>query len=140
MIVAEGKYYLYRHIRLDKNEVFNVGIGTKISPYKNRFSSYRDEFKRAFDRTNRSKYWENIVKKAGYEVEVLLQSDDYEFIKQKEIEFVALYGRKNLGLGTLCNLTDGGDGTLGAIPKNKKKVYQFTKTGEFIKEWESITE
>lgn len=29
MIVSNGKYYLYRHIRLDTNEVFYVGIGTK---------------------------------------------------------------------------------------------------------------
>lgn len=29
MIVDEGKYYLYRHIRLDKNEPFYIGIGTK---------------------------------------------------------------------------------------------------------------
>ena len=29
MIVENGKYYLYRHIRLDKNEPFYIGIGTK---------------------------------------------------------------------------------------------------------------
>lgn len=29
MIEPEGKYYLYRHIRLDKNQPFYIGIGTK---------------------------------------------------------------------------------------------------------------
>lgn len=29
MIVDNGKYFLYRHIRLDKNEVFYIGIGSK---------------------------------------------------------------------------------------------------------------
>ena len=29
MIDNYGKYYLYRHIRLDKNEPFYIGIGTK---------------------------------------------------------------------------------------------------------------
>ena len=45
MIEDEGKYYLYRHIREDKNEVFYIGIGTKNS---------KVEYKRAFakDGTN----------------------------------------------------------------------------------------
>lgn len=29
MIVDNGKYYLYRHIRLDKNEPFYIGIGSR---------------------------------------------------------------------------------------------------------------
>lgn len=29
MLKNTGKYYLYRHIRLDKNEPFYIGIGTK---------------------------------------------------------------------------------------------------------------
>jgi len=32
---------------------------------------------------------------------------------QKEIELIALYGRKDLGLGHLTNLTNGGEGTSG---------------------------
>jgi len=39
------------------------------------------------------------------------QSDDDA--KLKEIELIALYGREDLGIGTLWNLTDGGDGTVG---------------------------
>lgn len=30
MLKNSGKHYLYRHIRLDKNEPFYIGIGTKI--------------------------------------------------------------------------------------------------------------
>lgn len=33
----------------------------------------------------------------------------------KEIELIALYGRRNLGAGTLFNLTDGGEGGSGAV-------------------------
>jgi hypothetical protein len=33
----------------------------------------------------------------------------------KEKEFIQLYGRKDLGLGELVNMTDGGDGTIGRI-------------------------
>ena len=105
MILDNGKYYLYRHIRLDTNEVFYVGIGTKnITNY------IKTKYYRAFDLRNRNKFWKAITAKTEYEVEIMLESDDYEFIKQKEIEFIALYGRRDLDKGTLVNLTDGGDG------------------------------
>lgn len=116
MITAQGKHYLYRHIRLDKNEVFYIGIGTKGINKKG--------YGRAFENHNENSIWVNIVNKSDYEVEILLESDDYNFIKQKEIEFIALYGRKNLGTGTLANLTDGGDGQLGRVVtlETKKKI------------------
>ena len=93
---------LYRHIRIDKNEPFYIGIGINE--------------KRAYSKYGRNAFWKNIVAKTDYEVEILLESDDYEFIKQKEIEFIALYGRRDLEKGTLVNLTDGGDGMLGNMP------------------------
>lgn len=108
MIKNIGKHYLYRHIRLDIGEPFYIGIGTKR--YKN------SEYSRANIKSVRTNYWKNITNKTEYEVEILLESDDYEFIKQKEIEFIALYGRRDLGKGTLVNLTDGGDGSIGYIP------------------------
>lgn len=120
MIVEKGNHYLYRHIRLDKCEPFYIGVGTKRKDGMHHTPQY--EFSRAYDKSGRSSFWKNIVSKTGYEVEILLESDDYEFIKQKEIEFIALYGRKNLDKGTLCNLTDGGDGTLGAIPTEVKRL------------------
>ena len=106
MIVNEGRHYLYRHIRLDTGEPFYIGVGTKP---KNATNS---EYCRAYTYNNRSNFWKNIVAKTDYEIEILLESNDYDFIKQKEIEFITLYGREDLGTGILCNLTDGGDGTL----------------------------
>ena len=44
----------------------------------------------------------------------------------KEIELIALYGRRNLGTGTLFNLTDGGEGGSGAVRSDAdKRVTQF---------------
>lgn len=111
MIVEEGKYYLYRHIRLDKNEPFYIGIGTK----RDDCCSNRSCYSRATNKASRTSFWKNVVKTTDYEVEIILESNDYEFIKQKEIEFIALYGRKDLEKGILVNMTDGGEGQKGRI-------------------------
>lgn len=89
---------VYRHIRRDKNKPFYIGIG--------------DEESRAYEKKGRTRVWKNIAKK-GYEVEILFEDLTWEEACQKEREFIALYGRRDLGLGTLVNLTDGGEGTLG---------------------------
>lgn len=108
-----AKHYLYRHIRLDTGQPFYIGIGTKREsrPYY----TYPAEYPRAYSKSGRTEYWKRITSKSEYDVEILFESDDYELIKQKEIEFIALYGRRNKGKGILCNLTDGGDGVLGII-------------------------
>jgi hypothetical protein len=41
----------------------------------------------------------------------------------KEIELIALYGRRNTGTGTLFNLTDGGEGGSGAIRSTAEKEH-----------------
>lgn len=89
---------VYRHIRLDKNQPFYIGIGNEKS--------------RAYDKRSRTKQWKAIAKK-GYEIEILFEDIDFEEAKKKETEFIALYGRKNNNTGTLVNLTDGGEGTIG---------------------------
>lgn len=135
------KHYLYRHIRLDTGQVFYVGIGTKNSNSKNNKFAYA----RAHKKCDRSLFWKRITNKTDYEVEIMLESDDYDFIKQKELEFISLYGRMDLNRGSLCNLTDGGDGILGARkPEDSiklcKKTYQYDLEGNFIREWNSRKE
>lgn len=107
MIENIGNHYVYRHIRLDTGEPFYIGIGTK--------SDKQSEYHRANSKHKRNDFWKSVVNKADYEVEILLESNDYDFIKQKEIELIALYGRRDLGKGTLVNMTDGGDGVIGVI-------------------------
>lgn len=107
-------YYLYRHIRLDKNEVFYIGIG-KLAKNAKLTSIESEYYRRAYSKTSRNRYWKNIIKSSDYEVEVLLDSDSRNFIKQKEREFIKLYGRRDLKLGTLVNMTDGGEGKEGVI-------------------------
>jgi hypothetical protein len=86
---------VYRHIRLDKNEPFYIGIGAKEE--------------RAHTKRGRNRYWKHIVKTTPYEVQILFDDLGWDEACEKEVEFIKLYGRKDLGTGILCNLTDGGD-------------------------------
>jgi len=99
--------YVYRHIRLDKNEPFYIGIGKTE--------------KRALDKRNRSNFWNNIVSKTDYEIDVLFNNLSWDEAVEKEKEFIKLYGRIDLNNGTLVNLTNGGDGTFGYIFSNNHK-------------------
>lgn len=153
-------YFVYRHIRLDKNEVFYVGIGIKPKLHD---KTYENEYKRAFARNGRNKFWNNITNKTDYRIEIMFECDNEKEVINKEIEFIKLYGRRDLGLGTLANLTDGGDGlnryfsletrtkiskfhkgrirskeVFDKISKAKKKpIIQYNLEGDFIREWES---
>ena len=99
---------VYRHIRLDTNMPFYIGIG-------------QDE-KRAYSKKNRNKHWHGVVNKHGYKVHIMMDDLTWEEACEKEREFIQLYGRKDLGLGTLVNLTDGGDGTVGYIQSEEHKA------------------
>lgn len=113
--------YVYRHIRLDKNVPFYIGIGTDSS------------FSRANEKCRRNKLWNKIVDKTEHRVQILFDNLTWEEAKQKEIEFIALYGRIDKGCGTLTNLTDGGDGTLGAIvTKEKRELFSKVHSGKVL--------
>lgn len=115
--------YVYRHIRLDNNTPFYIGIGSD------------NIYNRAKETKSRGHHWKNIVNKTDYEIEILFEHDDYEFIKQKEIEFISLYGRADLGLGTLCNKTNGGDGCLGLVHSDEARIkMSIPNKGKIISE------
>lgn len=119
MLEDIGKYYIYRHVRLDNNEVFYIGVGTKTSN-KNivtKTETYKEIYKRAYVQSTRNSFWKSIVSKTKYRVDILCESNDYSFIEEKEKEFIKLYGRRDLKTGTLVNFTDGGKGQNNAIRK-----------------------
>jgi hypothetical protein len=102
--------YVYRHIRLDKNEPFYIGIGSDI------------DYKRAFSKHSRNKYWNRIVNVSEYEVEIIMDDLSKDEAKQKEIEFIALYGKKINKNGTLTNISDGGEGNAGGKHTKEAKI------------------
>lgn len=116
------EHYLYQHIRKDLGNIFYVGIGTKSKKNKK-------EYSRAYSKHSRNDFWHNIANKTEYEVEILMESDDYETVKKLEIALVAQYGRRDLGKGELVNLTDGGDGSLGYKP-TKETCQKLSEAGK----------
>lgn len=99
--------YVYRHIRLDKNVPFYIGIG-KVYDYRPE-DYYRAIVKSA---SQRNSSWLSITSRSEYEVEIMLENLTWEEAIIKEQEFISLYGRYKNG-GTLCNRTDGGEGCKG---------------------------
>lgn len=97
-------YYLYRHIRLDKNEVFYIGIGTIVRTNYN-IQSEETLYTRAYRKGKyRNQHWNNIANKTNYSVEIMFHTENILEIQKKEREFIALYKE------TLTNKTDGGHG------------------------------
>jgi hypothetical protein len=120
---------VYRHTK-PCGEIFYIGIGVAK--------------KRAYSKHGRNAWWHNTVKKNSYNVEIICDDVDYNTAKQIECYLISYYGRKDLGYGSLVNLTDGGEGATNMTPKEKKarkirmakynttkKDYSFTQTDEY---------
>lgn len=94
--------YVYRHIRLDKNVPFYIGIGKVDAP----------TYPRAKSSKYRNRYWHSINAKTKIRVDILAEDISYEQAKEKEVEFISIY-KRFLDGGTLVNMTLGGEGTVG---------------------------
>jgi len=107
-------YCIYRHVRLDDNSVFYIGIGDSKRPYSKK---------------SRNKYWHNIVQKCGYRVEIVVSDITWEDACSWEKYLISIYGRFNKGNGRLVNMTDGGEGSLGCTPtlETREKLSRLYK-------------
>ena len=113
--------YVYQHIRLDTNTIFYIGIGSDLN------------YKRAYTKHKRNIYWNRIVDISDYAIEIIEDGIEWKDACKKEQFWINYYGRHNLGTGQLCNMTDGGEGTIGRYcsmetklkmgRESKKKIY-----------------
>lgn len=108
---------VYMHKKKEsKEEVFYIGIGKNEN--------------RAYSKKSRGKFWKDYVSKYDYEVEITHRNINWEEACSIEKYLISFYGRRDLGLGSLVNQTNGGDGlvnpskevklSIGKAHKNKK--------------------
>lgn len=115
--------YVYKHIRNDCGAVFYIGIGSDV------------DYKRACQKHQRNKFWHAITNKTSYSVEIIEDGLTWEAACTKEAAYIILYGRRDIGTGTLCNLTSGGEGTNGCIKTEETRLkLSKANTGKVISE------
>ena len=99
-------YYVYLHRKVTTGEVFYVGKGNG---------------RRLFKTSSRSSYWRNIYKKHGVVVEIVESGLQEWYAFELEQLLIAYYGRSDIGYGSLCNLSDGGEGNSGVLRSDEFK-------------------
>lgn len=107
---------VYRHRRLDTNEIFYIGMGYLKRAYSK-------------DAAKRNQIWNRIVNKTEYKIEILAENLSWEDACELEEFLILSYGRIDLKTGSLANLTNGGDGSKGCSPsqETRNKISNFHK-------------
>ena len=107
----DNRFCLYLHTRPDTNQVFYVGIGVKGRPIV---------------KSGRSNLWDRVVAKnnGDYAIDILCENQTWDSVCQMEKYLIRFFGRRNLGKGSLCNLTNGGDGTAGYTHSDETRKKQ----------------
>ena len=148
----QNESYLYMHTRADKNMVFYIGVGSSMN------------YKRAKESQKRNNIWQKIYNKTPIKVDIVLDNLTHRDANSWEEYLIGLYGRINNNTGSLCNMTNGGDGVKGWViseqgrinMSNAKKgfrhtaesnlknkiwhsipIIQMTRQGEYIRDWDS---
>lgn len=101
-------FYVYIHRKATTGEVFYVGKGQKNRAWVVHVA--------------RSKRWLNTARKHGVVVEIFISGLQEWAAHEIEIEQIALHGRRDLGYGTLCNMTDGGEGCTGLVVSEEART------------------
>lgn len=120
MIFIPNKNYVYLHINKSNGNVFYVGKGSG---------------KRAYDIRNRNYHWNNIVKKYGFDVNIVADNLTNEEAFLLEMRLISFYGINNL-----TNMTIGGDGCIGLnsegrikLSNSLKEFYRNNQSASYIK-------
>lgn len=117
----ERKSYVYRHRRLDTNEVFYVGFS----------EGNKENYQRAKTKFGRNPHWTRIVKIHGFNWEIIADNLSVDEAQELEIFVISLYGRLDKKEGLLVNMADGGEGNLGYMPSEKvRKEHSERMRGE----------
>src|SRR6266536_1327024 len=101
------RHYVYLHYSGASDGPFYVGKGS------HRVRDKKLSHERAFARDRRSASWRSAS--AALRVEIIASCRTDNEAQRLETELISFYGRRDLGLGLLVNVTDGGDGHAGMV-------------------------
>lgn len=108
-----NNFYVYIHRKKSNNEIFYVGKGKD---------------RRAYWKSRRNQYWQNIVNKYGYIVEILKDNLTENEAFNLEMETIKEYKKQNINL---CNMTNGGEGMTGfKHSEETKRLYSKNRTAK----------
>jgi hypothetical protein len=118
-------YYTYRYTDPARNEVIYIGKGKNRRAYQHLTSKKQHPFMQRLAK----------MKREGVEpiIDFIAQGVDEEFAHFVEEEAIALHGRKNLGQGTLLNLTNGGETESGIKRLTQRDVARPDEVREKIR-------
>lgn len=129
-------HYVYAHYTADTNQLFYIGIGTHRPG-----ETIGRKYPRAYScsKTQRNFFWTAKYNKHGRTVKILFDDLTEKEAKEKEIQLIAQYGTYIKKTGTLCNISEGGEGR---YQDNSmcKKIYAYDLHGNFIGEFGSCQE
>jgi hypothetical protein len=126
MPLAANRFYVYTYSYPDGTP-FYVGKGTAFRFKRHltdvKYSNKADTWCKKVIKSLLNKGQEPIIKK-------IVENIDNEFAVLVEQEYIAKYGRKDLGTGILVNCTSGGDGGIDLSPEIKAKhIERIIKVG-----------
>lgn len=113
IVKLSNKYYIYLYLDID-NIPFYVGKG------KNK----RHKICKHLHKNNPNLFLKRKIRKVGVsdvQIQFIHKNLTEEEAFQFEIFYIELYGRRDKGEGTLCNLTDGGEGSSGYTHTDEAK-------------------
>ena len=113
----ENKFYVYMYSDQD-NTPFYVGKGSN------------DRFHVSGHLYNNQPFLKRKIKKIGVDnikVHLLHKNLTETMVFQFEAFYIGFYGRRDLGEGTLCNLTNGGEGLSGINEETRRKISKAMK-------------
>ena len=107
--MKKSNFYVYIHVKPNNGEIFYVGKG---------------KGDRAYSKHKRNNFWKSVVNKYGFDTFIIENNLTEDEAFELEVKYIKRIGRRDEEVGTLVNMTDGGEGNAGLkfSEEHKRKI------------------